>query len=315
MIGAETYRVADNIRGEVNGDADEDFYTDIPLRLKNSIVSVSEYNGQFYSFKELNVIVKQRLIIDSAGEKKKFFILEYDITNYSNETYFGMYGGIFTDWDLINPAENKGGFIAAQKIGYANSGDSLFCAVKVLNDGPALFNEMRNGGSTVEGVFINDGLSSFEKYLSLSTNNQLVTEPIGDIVNVVSTGPFNLNAGENKTISFSILSATDLDELAQLGALSQQFYNQTVLPLSVSNSKSEIGIFPNPANESFSIRIPEPLSNFNLQILDLTGKEIKSFYNLNNDTKIETSELNCGLYLLKLETKDFKKAYTISIQH
>jgi hypothetical protein len=100
-----------------------------------------------------------------------------------------------------------------------------------------------------------------------------------------------------------------------LGALSQQFYNQTVLPLSVSNSKSEIGIFPNPANESFSIRIPEPLSNFNLQILDLTGKEIKSFYNLNNDTKIETSELNCGLYLLKLETKDFKKAYTISIQH
>ena len=50
MIGAETYRVADNIRGEVKGEVDEDFFTDIPLRLKNSIVSVSEYDNNLLIF-------------------------------------------------------------------------------------------------------------------------------------------------------------------------------------------------------------------------------------------------------------------------
>jgi serine protease len=315
MIGAETYRVADNIRGEVRGEVDEDFFTDIPLRLKNSIVSVSEYDGQFYSSKEISVVVKQRLISDSAGEKKNFFVLEYDISNYSNETYFGMFAGIFTDWDLINPSENESGVITSQKIGYVNSGDSLFCAVKVLNDGPALFNVMRNGGATIEGVFINDGISSFEKYLALSTNNQLVTEPVGDIVNVVSTGPFNLNPGEHKVLSFAVISATNFNELGQLGASAQQFYNQTVIPLSLPIEDLQIGIFPNPANELVNISADNSFGEYNVTMLDLMGKVVKSFSGQNKLLKIPTLDLKSGLYIVKIESKEHNKAYTISIQH
>ena len=315
MIGAETYRVADNIRGEVKGEVDEDFFTDIPLRLKNSIVSVSEYDGQFYSSKEISVVVKQRLITDSAGEKKNFFVLEYDISNYSSETYFGMFAGIFTDWDLINPSENESGVISSQKIGYVNSGDSLFCAVKVLNDGPALFNVMRNGGATIEGVFINDGISSFEKYLALSTNNQLVTEPVGDIVNVVSTGPFNLNPGEHKVLSFAVISATNFIELGQLGASAQQFYNQTVIPLSLPIEDLQIGIFPNPANEMVNISVNNSFGNYQVTMLDFTGKVVKAFSGQNKLMKIPTLDLKSGLYVVKIDSKEHNKAYTISIQH
>jgi len=315
MIGAETYRVADNLRGEITGQVDEDFYTDNPLELKNNNGALKEWDGQFYSSNEINVVVNQRLILDTSGEKKNFFILEYKITNYSLETYFGMFGGIFTDWDLINPGENESGTISSQKIGYVKSGDSLFCAVKVLNEGQALYNVMRNGGATIEGVFIADGISSFEKYLALSTNNQLVAEPIGDIVNVVSTGPFNLNPGENKTISFAIMSAKDINELGQIGALAQQFYNETVVPLSLHFDNNEIGIFPNPANENISISVNNSISSYNLQIVDLTGKVLKSFSGLNRSINLNTSDLNAGLYIAKFQSKEFNKAYTISIQH
>jgi subtilisin family serine protease len=315
MVGAETYRVADNVRGEIKGEVDEDFFTDNPLYLKSNNAPLKEWEGQFYSSKELNLIVKQRLISDTSADKKNFFVLEYDITNYSNETYFGMYGGIFTDWDLVNPVENESGAITSQKIGYVKSGDSLFCGVKVLNDGPAIFNVMRSGGSTVEGVFINDGFSSFEKYLALSTNNQLITEPVGDIVNVVSTGPFNLNPGESKLISFAVISAKNINEIGQTAALSQQFYNETIIPLSIPESKSDINVFPNPANEYLSISTNDSFSKFNVKILEITGKEIKSLYGLTNNSKIETSALYAGLYILKIESKNFNKTYTISIQH
>jgi len=315
MIGAETNRVVDNIRGEQNGQVDEDFFTDVPLQLQNTLSMLNEWKGRFYSSNELNVVVNQRVISDTSGEKKKFFILEYDITNYSAETYLGMFGGVFTDWDILNAGENESGAITSQKLGYVKSGDSLFCAVKVLNDGPALFNVMRNGGSTVEGVVINDGFSSFEKYLTLSTNNQLVTEPIGDIVNVVSTGPFNLNPGENKVISFAFINATNINELGQLGVSAQQFYNQTVIPLSLPIKDFQIGIFPNPADEMVNISVFNSFGNYKVTMLDFTGKVVKSFSDQNKIMKIQTSDLNSGLYIVKIETKEYNKAYTISIQH
>ena len=313
MIGAETFRVADNIRGE--NQVDEDFFTESPLKLKNNIGSLTEWEGQFYSANELNVIVKQRLLSDTSGEKKKFFVLEFDVTNYSQETYFGMFGGIFTDWDLINFAENESAAITSQKIGYVKSGDSLFCGVKVLNDDPALYNVMRNGGSTIEGVFINDGISSFEKYLALSTNNQLSIEPIGDIVNVVSTGPFNLNPAEHKIIAFAIFSTTDFNEIAQIGTSAQQFYNEIAVPLNIPQQNTEIGIFPNPANESFTVSGNNSFNNFNLQLLDLTGKELRNYARVKNHIIIPTFELNSGLYFLKVQSKEINKTYTISIQH
>lgn len=313
IIGAETFRVADNIRGE--NQVDEDFFTESPLKLKSNIGSLTEWEGQFYSANELNVIVKQRLISDTSGEKKKFFVLEYDVTNYSQETYFGMFGGIFTDWDLINPAENESAAITSQKIGYVKSGDSLFCGVKVLNDDPALYNVMKNGGSTIEGVYINDGISSFEKYLALSTNNQLSIEPIGDIVNVVSTGPFNLNPGEHKIIAFAIFSTTNFNEVAQIGANAQQFYNEIAVPLNIPKQNIEIGIFPNPTNESFTVSGNDSFNNFNLQLLDLTGKELRNYAGVKNHIIIQTFELNSGLYFLKVQSKEINKTYTISIQH
>jgi subtilisin family serine protease len=315
MIGAETYRVADNLRSEVNGQADEDFFTDIPLEIKNTTSSLKEWEGRFYSSNELNVVVNQRVISDTTGEKKKFIILEYDISNYSSETYFGMFGGIFTDWDLANPVENESGVISSQKIGFVKSGDSLYCAVKVLSDGNAIYNVMRNGGSSIEGVFINDGISSFEKYLTLSTNNQLINEPVGDIVNVVSTGPFNLNPGEHKLLSFALISSTGIDELGLLGASAQQFYNETVVPLSTKETKIEIGIFPNPSNQNINIAIYESTDTFNLRITDLLGKQVKWISDINKQYAVDVSDLKSGLYILKIESNSVNQAYTISIQH
>ena len=174
---------------------------------------------------------------------------------------------------------------------------------------------MRNGGATIEGVFINDGISSFEKYLALSTNNQLVTEPVGDIVNVVSTGPFNLNPGEHKVLSFAVISATNFNELGQLGASAQQFYNQTVIPLSLPIEDLQIGIFPNPANELVNISADNSFGEYKVTMLDLMGKVVKSFSGQNKLMKIPTLDLKSGLYIVKIESKEHNKAYTISIQH
>lgn len=66
------------------------------------------------------------------------------------------------------------------------------------------------------------------------------------------------------------------------------------------NVKNKLSFFPNPTTGIIEIKNCEMI-NSKIQVLDNTGRLIKAINNLPNN-KIDLSELNDGIYLLKMET-------------
>jgi hypothetical protein len=79
----------------------------------------------------------------------------------------------------------------------------------------------------------------------------------------------------------------------------------------------ELLVYPNPANDIFNIYLPtETLTHVEVEIYNLTGINIKSykFENANNTMQIVTSDLNQGLYVVKVNgNNNFYKSVKVQI--
>ena len=67
-----------------------------------------------------------------------------------------------------------------------------------------------------------------------------------------------------------------------------------------------IQLFPNPVSKKLSIKIENTLSLTGLRIIDLQGREIKSIIQPLNNTSIDVSTLQSGIYLIDAIVKDAK---------
>ncbi len=76
-----------------------------------------------------------------------------------------------------------------------------------------------------------------------------------------------------------------------------------------SEIEDEISIYPNPADDRLFLTLPEQLSQSRITVVSNVGREI---FTLNSEgvserIEIPLDQLNSGLYLLKIESKDFSK--------
>ena len=71
----------------------------------------------------------------------------------------------------------------------------------------------------------------------------------------------------------------------------------------VENSANSLHVFPNPVNEFININLKNNISS-NYEILDVSGKVLLSDSFL-NETQINTSNLQNGIYIIKV-VNDFK---------
>ncbi len=99
-----------------------------------------------------------------------------------------------------------------------------------------------------------------------------------------------------------------------------QVYLWKVTPTStnrsnISDVKPIFSVFPNPASEKVFVLAPKNIQNFQVSILDITGKIIKSdnFDNTNNRS-IDVSELTKGVYMVKLQNGDHLEVHKLIIQ-
>lgn len=71
----------------------------------------------------------------------------------------------------------------------------------------------------------------------------------------------------------------------------------------------EVSIYPNPTNSLFYLELPQNNSLKLLEIYDITGKLIKIFNTFNNDKSVDVTELEEGVYLLKIYESDDKTTF------
>ncbi len=77
-------------------------------------------------------------------------------------------------------------------------------------------------------------------------------------------------------------------------------YSESIESPDVIESK-EVTVYPNPVVSSFEVTIPEACIGKNIQLFDMTGKQVKMLPALTQKTLVDISGLSSGLYLLRID--------------
>jgi hypothetical protein len=329
MIGTSSSQLVNNVRG--TGAAHSIDFQSMNAVQRNSVNPISDFDlfGRFNDIiapaaNILNCEVAHKSYAWNQVGHTKYVIVEYFIKNTSNSAFSNLYAGIFTDWDIQNYATNKSNENPAIKLGYAYSTNStkLFAGVKVLTSAPynmyAADNVTGGGG----GIDLANGFDIPEKYQALSTSRPQAGAGAGvDVINIVSTGPYSVNAGDSVKVAFAILAGDDLLDLENSANNAQAKYDAIYAGInSITEKKESINCYPNPAagNVRFNFNI-EKSGIVQLKIYDATGKivsePINSMYaqgSFNFDFNL--SELSSGLYSYTLTTPSGTIANKLNIQ-
>lgn len=170
-----------------------------------------------------------------------------------------------------------------------------------------------------------DGYSNADKYLSLSTFRQdggTSAATGNDIIQIVSTGPFNLANNDSVKVAFALIAGEDLSMIQASADAAQIRYDNlstgmTEIPMSGAFSLSQS--YPNPANNQSTISFVLPQANeTELSIYTTMGEKVKSVVSekLNGgkySVTVDLSQLSAGNYFYRLQSGGLVKTLPLTI--
>lgn len=315
MIGTSSSKVSDNLRGSTSGKSDTDF-TSVqtvkeikpPFKAEHETGGIFNDNG---ASSKIGVQVKHKTYAWTTPGDRKYIIFEYVIKNTSGATLSNLYAGIFTDWDITTgtAGSNKGATDQGNKVGYVYStvGGKQYGGVRLLTKGAFLHYVIDNVSGGGGGVDISDQTnyySTSEKYTTLSTNRLTggATATAGnDVADVVSSGPFTINANDSVKVAFAMLAGDDLNDLINSATNAQIKYDLvTNVPdggnASVFSLKQN---YPNPVNASQTViefNLPQS-TQAELSIYNALGQKVSTVF---------SSQLSEGTHQWNLNVANFK---------
>jgi hypothetical protein len=265
MVGAAGTQVSDYVRGD-GGAYDTDFSSVLTVTgQRPGAISDHDAYGRFAdngstSTNPLPVLITHRAFAWSApAADRKYIIVEYTIRNNGSSTLNNLYGGIFADWDIPAYANNKAAEDLGRRMGYCWSTDSggLYAGIKLLTATPFNHYAIDNSTGGNGGLDLSDGFSGTEKYAALSTSRATagLTPATGnDVIDVVSSGPFNVSAGDSVTIAFALIAGEDLPMIQDAADAAQIRYDNSIIlgstPIDLVGAGGLDQPYPNPASGS-----------------------------------------------------------------
>ena len=311
MIGADTTKVSDCVRGSNASSSDIDFGTmsriipQVPSVFSNFDTKAKLTDN--LALYPLNIEVEQNTYAFNASPNDQYVIWEYFIKNTSStDTIKKMYTGIFADWD-IDPGtydKNRSNYDVTTKMGYCyyTGTNGKYAGIKLLtNTGAPNFYAVDNVGGGNGGYNFLDGITTAEKYNAMS--NQRLMAGVGgtgsDNIDVMSTGPIQVLPNQTVKIAFAIIGGDSLQNLISAAAQSQITYdgmNTGIKTISVSNS---FNVFPNPTKNFITIT-QNNLDFKSFEIYAVSGQLIAKNIINSVTEKIDLSSYSKGLYMIKL---------------
>ncbi|HVA98532.1 MAG TPA: S8/S53 family peptidase, partial [Bacteroidia bacterium] len=303
---------------------DNDFQSTIAVHnIIPTQVSDFDLDGTFndaLNSSPLPVLVHHNAYAWSTPGNLKYVIVQYKIKNTGTSTLQNMFAGIFADWDITDSTYNhdRAKFDSVEKMGYAYyiGANGIYTGIKLLSHTAPVVNYAIDNDSTGDGgVNIYSGFTISQKYKVLSTNRaEAGAKPTGDdILDVVSSGPFNLNPGDTAVVAFALIAGDSLADLVASADSAQAKFN-TDVPLGIAQYQASKNVylgqnFPNPASQNTSIIFNLPQATLtDLRVYDLFGRTVAVIvhgqesagshqYNFN------VSSLSSGIYYYRLTTQ------------
>lgn len=323
MIGTSTTKVVNTVRN-TTATPDNDFASMVRVAIDNpTVISDFDLSGKFNdnnaaASAKLNIEVKHRSFTWNAPGDMNYVMVQYNIKNTSANALSNMYAAIFTDWDIQNYSANKSDQNPTLKLGYsyATTSTQLYAGVKVLSNTPFNMYAADNVTGGVGGINLADGFDTSEKYQTMSTSRPQagVTGAGNDVINIVSTGPFNVPAGDSIIVAFALIGGDNLAEL-ETGATNAQIRYDAAFPtittINENNNESvSLNVYPNPSNGNvtFNFKLNDT-EKVQIVVYDLEGNIVKQITNVKyntgvNNVQVSLDDLPAGVYSCKMTTKD-----------
>ena len=326
MIGSDTTKVSDCVRGLNASASDNDF--GITNRIALQIPSVfSDFDTKAklndnLALNPLNIAIDQNTYAWAAVPNTQFVIWEYIITNtHATDTIKNMYAGIFADWDIDGGtySQNRSAYDAGTKMGYSfyTGANGKYGGIKLLtNTAPPNFYAVDHVSGGNGGLDFANGVDTKDKYLSMSTQrlNAGVSGNGVDVINVMSSGPVQLIPGQSVKIAFALVGGDSLANLITGAQHAQIKYDGLTTGINESVSSDYTWrIFPNPAKNSITISQTEPTFN-KYEIYSLNGRLVAENKITSILQKVDLTGYAEGMYIVKLigtQKVEFKKIVVV----
>ena len=331
MVGVSENAVSSNVRGQ-KGEINKDFSS--VLKATNRPLKISDFDleGRFNdaaAATPINISVNHNAYAWASAGNRKFVIILYDIINKGNSTISNLYAGLFADWDIMNYDLNKIDYDVNHRMGYAWSTEqeTLYAGIKLLSvTAPPVHYAIDNITGGGGGIDLVTGFENNKKFTSLS--NIRHTAGLGpngnDVIDVMSTGPFNLAPDDTAFIAFALIAGDNLDDLKQ-SALAAQYKYDYDIPHNRHHKpidETEIWLgncYPNPAKNTVTFEFYLPSSSIvELSIYNSVGQHIKilsseTFPQGLNVLTADASSFDAGVYFYRLRSGKIYKTGKLSI--
>lgn len=310
LIGQNSAKVSDNVRAATGNDNDFQS-TQVVQKMLPSVSSEFDLYGRFsdnIAPLPIPVAVTHKAYAWSTPGNDKFIIVEYFIKNSGSSTISNLWSGIFADWDIQDYNFNKGDENPSLKMGYVynTTTGGLWAGIKVLTATPfnhyAIDNIAGQGG-----VNMTDGYDESEKYTTLSTARAQAGLNGGgnDVIDVVSTGPFTLQAGDSVKVAFALIAGDDLADLNTSAVNAQIKYDEmltSIIDASVAGTLA--GVYPNPATDKLNI-VAGDKDLTAITIFDAAGRivyESKATVAAGRSEVVNVRAFDSGVYAVKIQS-------------
>ena len=330
MIGSSATKVSNNARND-RGGADEHFVKNVRVGKIDDSQAAFKGQSEFDDSanpNRLNLSVKHTQTAFASAPDDKYTVVEYEIRNTGTTVLSGVYGGIFTDWDVDASGRDVTRFDGVNRLGfvYPKTGSGLYAGLKLLNTeyAPAYYpmSDQIVGDPAQSG----GGLSIAEKYETLSSGVKAVslgeTSPNGlDVIFVSGYGPLTIPASGSVKIAFAFIAGDNLADLQASAQAAQKKYNEIIQPGPAVPADGFVleQNFPNPAADltTISFSIPE-LGATSIILYNATGQQIQELVNASlpkgsYSINVSTSALEAGIYIYRMKFKGKEKALKLII--
>jgi serine protease len=238
IMGNSSPTILNTVRNG-SGGFDQDF---VSVQRMEEIIpgerSLSEIFGAFSNSataEEQKVKVSYRTLVWQNEPYDRFVIVEYKIKNTQAAALTDFYFGLFADWDIsLNGTQDAALWDAPTKLGYVYpkvSTELPQAGIQLLTTKAnyyAIDNDPSIAGGSSFGIY--DGYTDAEKFKSISATRSQAGVKIGgnDVSQVVSAGPFNINADDEITVAFALHAAENFDNLLASAKYADSVYNYTL---------------------------------------------------------------------------------------
>ena len=228
MIALNKDKVANCVLSEID-QIDQDFELVQNVRLLENDLQSLAVESSFADKNKIGLAIQQKITAKINSPHRRYFVLEYTITNTTSQKMDSLSVGLYMDW-FIGKGLNRADWDSTQKMGYVYEDGGNFAGIKVFGKEVSYFaiDKLNIGENNIQMA---DGFSDTEKFRALSSGiarQKAGQSPLGnDIAQVIALKIRDLQANQSQKVQFVISLANSLDELKKTTTIAENHVQQS----------------------------------------------------------------------------------------